>query len=93
MPLSPKSYKPAAKRQHAKTTTERGYGWKHQQFRARMIRERPLCERCLKDGIVRPSTDLHHKAKIKDRPDLAFDPFNIEMICQPCHDKATARGE
>lgn len=94
MPWKPTRRAEANKRQsHTKTTTERGYGWKHQQFRERMIRERPLCERCIKTGVVTPATDLHHKRKIKDRPDLAFDELNIEMICQSCHDKATAKGE
>lgn len=29
------------------TTTERGYGWKHQQMRERVLREEPLCRMCL----------------------------------------------
>lgn len=58
-----------------------------------MIRERPLCEDCLANGIVTPSTDLHHKAKVKDRPDLAYDSGNVMMLCDGCHTKRTARGE
>ena len=57
------------------------------------MRERPLCEDCLMTGMVTPATDLHHIAKVKDRPDLALDETNARMLCSECHDKRTAKGE
>ena len=91
MPWKPKSHRPAANRRHARTTTQRGYGWRHQQFRERVLRERPLCEDCL--PVVTPATDVHHVRKIKDRPDLACEDSNVMCLCSECHTKRTSRGE
>lgn len=41
------------------------------------------CQRCgSKDQL-----HAHHKIKVKERPDLACDPTNIEIICAKCHAK------
>lgn len=52
MPSRPPNLKPSAKRQaftrpRNQTTTERGYGWDHQQMRKRVLTEEPLCRLCL----------------------------------------------
>lgn len=83
----------AYERHHRLSTTERGYGWDYQQWRDRIIRERPLCEDCLDQGRVTPAEELHHMVKIKDDPSRRLDEDNARMLCGPCHDKRTARGE
>ncbi len=94
MPWKPTTHRRTeANKRHAKTTTERGYGWEHQKQRERLLKERPLCQRCEAKGIVIPATDLHHKVKIKHRPDLARDDDNAEMLCDRCHTEATSKGE
>lgn len=45
--LKAKPKRPAFHRPRDKTTTDRGYGWKHQQMRERVLREEPLCRSCL----------------------------------------------
>jgi len=79
---------------HTKSTSERGYDWAWQRFRIRFLREHPLCEDCTRElGIVTAAVELHHKQKIKDRPDLRLDPDNIMPLCVEHHTQRTARGE
>src|SRR5207237_734428 len=46
--------------------------------------EHPLCNRCPAD---RPAAarDVHHVKPRDVRPDLAFDPDNLEGLCVACH--------
>jgi 5-methylcytosine-specific restriction protein A len=78
---------------HAKTTTERGYGWDWQKFQPRFLAENPLCQDCLDKGIVTAASEVHHVVKIKDRPDRKLDPDNCKALCKPCHLKRSAKGE
>ena len=50
-----------------------------------------LCERCLKDGRLRPARIVHHKiylteANYKD-PTISLSFENLEALCQDCHNK------
>ena len=47
--------------------------------------EHPLCEKC---GI-RFSVDVHHIKPLKEYPELALDPDNLEALCKRCHAKET----
>ena len=80
-------------RTHSKTTRERGYGYDWQQFRARILADNPLCVDCEDAGKVTPAKELHHKQKIKDRPELRLDVDNVMPLCKECHDARSARGE
>ena len=57
---------------------------------AKMISD-PLCEMCLRKGITRPATDVHHMQSFMDAMDmetrrvLAFDPTNLMSLCDECH--------
>jgi 5-methylcytosine-specific restriction protein A len=51
MPSRPPGLKAKPKAQASRwnrtqSTTERGYGWKHQKMRERVLREEPLCRMC-----------------------------------------------
>lgn len=78
---------------HRGTPEERGYDWTWRGFSRRIRRERPICEWCLAKGLVVPSEEVHHVKKLKDFPELKFDPENVVAICTECHSAATARGE
>ena len=53
----------------------------------------PLCEMCLRKGITRPATDVHHIQSFMSTKDmearkvLAFDPTNLMSLCDECHNE------
>ena len=66
--------------------------WK--ELRKLMVQEHPLCEDCLKRGVLTPSEEIHHlkspfrkglTPEEKDR--LAYDPKNLVALCKECHIK------
>lgn len=81
---------PAFRRDTNLSTTERGYGWRHQKMRALVLREEPLCRSCLKrvPSIYTPSVIADHiKPKAEGGTD---DRDNYQGLCQPCSDAKTA---
>lgn len=78
---------------HNRTTRERGYGFDWQKFRAAFIQQHPLCMDCLAEDISTAATEVHHRCKIKDRPDLRLEAENCMALCGRCHDARTAKGE
>ena len=50
-----------------------------------------LCERCLKRGLIKPGTQVHHKIRIT--PENMTDPAvtlsfdNLELLCDRCHEE------
>lgn len=73
---------------HQGTTTERGYGWRWQKQRGRILtRDKHLCQSCLRAGRVTVATDVDH---IKPKADGGTDDDdNLECKCGPCHDAKT----
>ena len=59
--------------------------------------DRSLCVDFAAEGkrfdMARLPCDLHHKIKVADRHDLAFDPDNCQFLCRRHHNARTARGE
>ena len=53
--------------------------------RRRVLREQPLCPACEAEGRVVPATQVHHKAGLVDRPDLAFKRDNLVGLCVRHH--------
>jgi 5-methylcytosine-specific restriction protein A len=92
MPWRPKPARPKQRqrdtRQHA---AARGYDYQWQKFRESYLAQHPLCMDCL--PIVTAATDVHHKQKLRDRPELKYEEGNLMPLCKACHDKRTARGE
>lgn len=71
------------------TTTERGYGWEHQQQRRVILIEEPLCRFCAETGLVVVATEIDH---------IDGDPFNRDRdncrpLCRPCHRLRTAQEQ
>lgn len=53
------------------------------------VHEHPLCEDCLKKGVVNPATSVHHlKSPFKDGVinwELMYDWKNLVSLCHECH--------
>jgi len=57
-----------------------------QRWRAQILRERPVCERC-NDAL---STTVHHQGGGGTDPALCFDLSRLVALCSSCHAKAEA---
>lgn len=75
------------------TRTQRGYDNRWLRLRAAFLAEHPLCADCEANGMVTPAEQVHHVAKVADRPDLRLDWENLMALCAGCHSRRTARGE
>ena len=79
--------------QRRESSNARGYDAAWRRVRIGFLQLHPLCMDCEAVGIVRAATDVHHVAKIADRPDLRLDHRNLMSLCTTCHDIRTGRGE
>lgn len=54
-----------------------------------------LCENCLRQGIYRPGVIVHHVIEIDpitiEKPEIALNFDNLELLCRECHDKKHPR--
>ena len=52
-------------------------------------RRHHLCENCLRRGIYRPGTIVHHKIELDpvniEKPEVALNFDNLELLCRDCH--------
>lgn len=81
------------KRDEEESSHRRGYDRRWRTFSHRFRVEHPLCEDCLERGLTRPSTEVHHIQKLRDRPELKYDTENLMALCSECHHVRTMRGE
>lgn len=49
----------------------------------------PWCDRCATEKRVTPAQEVHHKADIAERPDLALALENLESLCKAHHSEVT----
>lgn len=73
--------------------TKRGYDRSWRKLRRQYLASNPMCADCERAGRTALAAELHHIAKVADRPDLRLDPDNVVGLCVPCHHRRTARGE
>ena len=59
-------------------------------LRALKLARDPLCEACLRLGVRRKTTQVHHIEPIVRRPELAFVMSNLLSLCGSCHMKIEA---
>lgn len=45
----------------------------------------PMCEQCLKNGIVRKADLVDHIIEIRDDWEKRFDEDNLQSLCHSCH--------
>lgn len=68
------------------STTERGYGWKWQQLRERILqRDQYRCQACMRNGWLTAATTVDHIVEKADGG--SDDPSNLQSLCKPCHDE------
>ena len=75
------------------SAAERGYDYTWQQFRLSYLAMHPLCVDCEREGRAEAATDIHHRQKLRDRPELKYEESNLMGLCKRHHDQRTARGE
>lgn len=98
MPTRPPVHRPTGWRPPAQIKAEadrkrptpaaRGYDEAWRALRAKILRERPWCER---PGCS--STDrlnVHHKVSIRKAPERRLDRTNLQVLCARCHSRVTA---
>lgn len=71
------------------SSTERGYGTRHQAIREVVRREEPLCRECIKTGQITPSNEMDHI----DGNALNTERSNLQMLCKACHSRKTIREQ
>jgi 5-methylcytosine-specific restriction protein A len=43
------------------------------------------------DGRMVPATEVDHRVRVIDAPELAFEMSNLQALCKECHAKRTAQ--
>jgi 5-methylcytosine-specific restriction protein A len=73
------------------TAASRGYDRQWRAFRVQYLSrpENVMCRDCKK--VV--ATDIHHRIKLGEHPDLKYVDTNLLPLCDECHNTRTARGE
>jgi 5-methylcytosine-specific restriction protein A len=61
------------------------YGYRWRQIRNLYISKHPLCENCLKTGVLTPADEVHHIVPIDQGGTHADE--NLQALCQSCHTK------
>lgn len=67
------------------TAAQRGYDNTWRKARLAFLRRHPLCEICQEHGMVTPAKHVHHRDKVKHRPDLRLNSRNFMALCASCH--------
>lgn len=97
MPTAPKRFgsKNAGDTKHepwshkGKTTTQRGYGWKHQKARKALLNDEPLCRECTKHKRVNIATIADHIVPLAEGG--AQGRANLQPLCTDCSNAKTLR--
>ena len=71
---------------------DRGYNSKWRRRSKLFLKSHPLCEECLKQNMLTPSTVVDHIVPHRGDPVLMWDEANNwQALCKRCHDKKTRR--
>jgi 5-methylcytosine-specific restriction protein A len=88
------AHKSEQRKQHDSTrakTSERGYGWRWQQYTEGFKRHNPLCVHCLKQDVITPTQCVDHITPVRGPADpLFWDKGNHQALCNSCHSIKTA---
>ena len=66
---------------------ERGYDAQEQKVRSMKAARDPICEMCLKEGIISSLDIVHHIKPIKSHPELRLVMENLLSVCVAHHNK------
>ena len=50
-------------------------------------RDHYLCQNCLKKGVIKTATEVHHLQPVADHPELALELSNLQSLCWQCHEQ------
>lgn len=65
--------------------------WK--KMREDYFKQNPLCENCMKNGIIKPGAEVHHKQIFsyamspEGKWNLFLDQNNLMTLCRSCHER------
>ena len=76
-----------------KSSTQRGYGYKWQQYRLRFLKMNPLCVYCERDNRVTVATVVDHIVPHEGDKRLFWDTKNHQSLCASCHSSIKQREE
>lgn len=76
-----------------KNSTQRGYGYRWQQARARFLAKHPLCCMCEEEGKVTAATVVDHINPHKGNDALMWDETNWQPLCDHHHSSTKQRME
>ncbi|MGB9813519.1 MAG: HNH endonuclease [Thermovenabulum sp.] len=57
-----------------------------------LVRDKGLCQWCLRKGIIRNADVVHHIVPLKEDWSKRFDLDNLVSICHECHNKHHNKG-
>ncbi|MHC4877588.1 MAG: HNH endonuclease [Planctomycetota bacterium] len=93
MPRAPKrrGRRPSpVKRRERASSTQRGYGYRWQQYVRRYLARHPLCRMCEELDRVTAAQCVDHVTPVTSADDPGFwDPSNHQSLCIPCHSVKT----
>ena len=72
-----------------RTTTKRGYGWRHQMIRAELMRTVILCEECTRNGRVTAGNIADHVVPLAKGG--SSDRSNYQLLCKACAEAKDAK--
>ena len=78
---------------YRKNSRQRGYDSQWERFRIQYLRKHPLCVDSLAEGKYVPATEIHHKQKLRDYPELKYEESNLMALSHNKHSIRTAKGE
>lgn len=67
--------------------TNKRYGRAWKRIRDRYIKVHPLCEECLKIGLLTPAEEVHHVLPLSNGGDNKTN--NLMALCKSCHSRIT----
>lgn len=62
-------------------------------LRGLQLSQHPMCRYCADLGVLTPATDVDHVVPVREAPEGAFDPGNLQSLCKPCHSQTKQREE
>ena len=74
------------------SAAERGYGADWRKARKQFLARNPLCNACMKQGVLTPATIVDHITPHRGDPRLFWAETNWQPLCKRCHDKKTGSG-
>lgn len=57
-----------------------------------LVRDKGLCQWCMREGRIRPADVVHHIAEVKQEWNKRLDINNLVSLCHECHNRHHGRG-